>query len=148
RLGLSYRFGSMDPANGGLDCSGTVKCVLDRSGVPNVPRTACEQYLWLQNAGTLRALRPGTSPDWILSQLRPGDLLFWRGTYVTNREPDVSHVMIYLGRHPGTGKPVMFGARSTTGMKGVHGNAVDFYEFNPVPRGKSEFIGFGTVPAR
>jgi cell wall-associated NlpC family hydrolase len=146
RRGLSYRFGSMDPATGGLDCSGTVKCVLERSGVRGVPRTASDQYLWLQNAGTLTPLRRGANPDWILSRLRPGDLLFWRGTYVTNRWPDVSHVMIYLGRDRRTGRPMMFGARSSDSSGGIHGHAVDIYEFNPIPRGKSEFIGFGRVP--
>jgi cell wall-associated NlpC family hydrolase len=124
RMGLSYQFGSMDPARGGLDCSGSVKCVLERTGVRGVPRTASDQYVWLQNSGTLTPLRRGANPDWILSRLRPGDLLFWRGTYVTNRYPDVSHVMIYLGRDRRTGKPMMFGARSSTSSSGIHGHAV------------------------
>ena len=147
-MGLRYQFGSMDPANGGLDCSGSVKCVLERAGVRGVPRTASEQFLWLDSAGRLTSLRPGADPGWILSRVRPGDLLFWRGTYVTNRWPDVSHVMIYLGRHPRTGRPMMFGARSTTATRGLHGNAVDVFEFNPVSRGSAEFIGFGAVPGR
>lgn len=145
RKGLGYRFGSMDPSTGGLDCSGAVKCVLDRAGARGVPRTATDQYVWLQKAGTLTPLRRGANPDWVLSRLRPGDLLFWRGTYVTKRWPDVSHVMIYLGRDR-NGRPMMFGARSSESSRGLHGHAVDIYQFNPVPRGKSEFIGFGRVP--
>lgn len=147
RMGLQYQFGSMDPRRGGLDCSGSVKCVLDRLGVRNVPRTASDQYVWVQRAGRLTPVGGSTDPAWILSRVRPGDLLFWRGTYVTNRWPDVSHVMIYLGRHPVSGRPMMFGARSTTSSRGLHGNAVDIYEFNPVPRGKAQFIGFGSIPA-
>ena len=148
RMGLRYQFGSMDPGNGGLDCSGSVKCTLERAGVRNVPRTASDQYVWLQRAGTLTELNGRPDANWVLSRVRPGDLLFWRGTYVTNRWPDVSHVMIYLGRHPQTGKPMMFGARSTGSSRGINGNAVDIYEFNPVPRGKAHFIGFGPLPVR
>ena len=146
RLGLRYQFGSMDPSSGGLDCSGSVKYVLERSGVRGVPRTASDQYVWLEKAGRLTPLGRGANGDWILNRLRPGDLLFWRGTYVTNRVPDVSHVMIYLGRDTRTGRAMMFGARSNTSRTGIHGHAVDIFEFNPVPKGKSEFIGFGSVP--
>ncbi len=145
RMGLTYKFGSMDPANGGLDCSGTVKHVLERNGWVKSPRTASEQYLWLRHNGSLHETSGGASAVRIFSNLKPGDLLFWRGTYVTNRYPDVSHVMIYLGRDVRTGMHQMFGASSSK-RRGLHGSAVDVYEFNPVKPGRSEFIGYGTVP--
>jgi hypothetical protein len=42
---------------------------------------------------------------------------------------------------------MMFGARSTTCTRGLHGNAVDIYESNPLPLGKTQFIGIGAIPA-
>jgi cell wall-associated NlpC family hydrolase len=96
-MGLQYQFGSMDPRRGVLDCSCSVKCVLDRLGVCNVPRTASDQYVWVQRAGRHTPVSGSTDSAWILSRVRLGDLLFWRGTYVASRWPDVSHVMIYLG---------------------------------------------------
>ena len=146
RQGLSYQFGSMDPSSGGLDCSGTVKYLLDRHGWPRVPRTASDQYVWLQQNGLLQQTSRSTDPGSILGRLRPGDLLFWRGTYVTNRWPDVSHVMIYLGRDSRTGMHQMFGASSSK-RRGLHGSQVDVYEFNPAKPGRSEFIGFGSIPS-
>lgn len=145
RKGLTYLFGSMDPARGGLDCSGTMQWLLRRNGAPNVPRTASDQYVWLQSMGQLQTCGPDTDARWIEQNVRPGDLLFWRGTYATGRVPDVSHVMIYVGRHPGKGTLIMFGSSSRTG-RGLNGSAVDFYEWNPGKKSRSQFLGFGHVP--
>src|SRR5437588_721933 len=35
---LDYKYGSADPANGGMDCSGFVYFVLKQNGVEDVPR--------------------------------------------------------------------------------------------------------------
>jgi cell wall-associated NlpC family hydrolase len=145
RLGLAYHFGSNDPSTGGLDCSGTVQYILQSIANGSVPRTASAQYTWLKEWGSLNEEGSAPGADAIFAKLRPGDLLFWKGTYVTNRYPDVSHVMIYLGRDPATGVPLMFGASSSK-RRGWNGSAVDIYEFNPMKPGKSQFLGFGSPP--
>jgi len=146
RRGLSYQFGAADPSGGGLDCSGTILYLLKGMGISGVPRTASAQYLWLEKRGTLSKVRPWSSPQGVLKKLRPGDLLFWKGTYDTGRYPNVSHVMIYLGRDSKTGQPLMFGASSRK-TKGRNGNGVDIYPFNyPKKKSKGRFVGFGRVP--
>ncbi len=39
RENLTYLYGSSDPANGGMDCSGTIFHVLRAVGIDDVPRT-------------------------------------------------------------------------------------------------------------
>jgi peptidoglycan DL-endopeptidase CwlO len=144
--GLRYHFGSADPRQGGLDCSGAVQHVMGRLGLSGMPRTASDQFLHLRAQGTLTVVPPGASAEWILRQARPGDLLFWRGTYDTGRWPDVSHVMIYLGFDRRIGKPMMFGASTRTG-KGINGYGVDIYELRPPrPGSKGQLIGIGSIP--
>ena len=145
--GLAYKFGADDPATGGLDCSGAVQYLLRQEGIGAVPRTAYTQYQWLKDLGNLkRVSRRFWSAKRVASRLRPGDLMFWTGTYDTGRSPNISHVMIYLGRDASNGKHYMFGASSRR-SKGLHGNAVDVYEFvYPRKHGKDNFAGFGSVP--
>lgn len=146
RQGLCYKFGSAEPSRGGLDCSGSVQYVMGRLGLRGMPRTASDQFLHLRDQGTLTAVPPGSTAAWILGRARPGDLLFWRGTYDTGRWPDVSHVMIYLGVDRRDGRPMMFGASTRRG-KGINGFGVDIYEFRPVKvGGKGQLIGIGSVP--
>jgi len=146
RLGLRYLYGGEHPENGGMDCSGTVQYVLEQAGFQNVPRQANTQYLWLEKRGTLTKIRPWTSPRSVFHRLRPGDLLFWKGTYKVRRVPNVTHVMIYMGRETKSGKHLMFGARGTR-AKGRNGSAVDIFEFRwPEKRRRGKFIAFGSVP--
>src|SRR6266853_4410632 len=42
---LDYTYGSADPDNGGMDCSGFVYFVLKQNGVDGVPRDSSEQYV-------------------------------------------------------------------------------------------------------
>jgi len=145
--GLAYKFGAEDPASGGLDCSGAVQYLLRQEGIRDVPRTAYTQYQWLKKLGTLNRVSKLTwSTARVHSKLRPGDLMFWTGTYNTGKSPNISHVMIYLGRDAQNGKHYMFGASSRR-SKGIHGHAVDVYEFvYPRKHGKDNFAGFGSVP--
>ena len=53
---LGYRYGSADPAAGGMDCSGFVFYVLTQNGVRDVPRDSSQQYVWLRKAGNFRAV--------------------------------------------------------------------------------------------
>lgn len=90
-LGVAYRFGGSNP-NTGLDCSGFIRYVFQKSLKVNLPRTASEMA------------RVGRPVD--KSELMPGDLVFFntRGFYA-------SHVGIYLGNGkfihaPRTGKNI------------------------------------------
>lgn len=88
-VGVRYRYGGSNPS--GFDCSGLVQYTHAASGI-DIPRTAASQY---QAARRLA-----------LSQLQPGDLLF----YNTDGKR-VSHVAIYMGdgrfvHAPGHGRGV------------------------------------------
>jgi cell wall-associated NlpC family hydrolase len=97
RLGLSYRYGSDDPASGGMDCSGTVYHLLRDAGVDDPPRDSGEMYHWIWTQGRFQAVVSSNPATFELARLRPGDLLFWADTYAVKRDPPVSHVMLYLG---------------------------------------------------
>jgi cell wall-associated NlpC family hydrolase len=87
RQNLGYRFGSSDPALGGMDCSGTIFHLLRAIGIDAVPRSAEAMYQWVRKSGTFRQMNPGTSDSRVLASLRPGDLLFWSGTYAAGGIP-------------------------------------------------------------
>ena len=154
---LGYKFGSSDPADGGMDCSGTVYHVLHAAGITDVPRTASEQYVWVRKAGTFEAVISRKVASFELDALRPGDLLFWTGTYSTDQEPPVSHTMIYLGKRQSDGQQIMFGAsdgRTYDGRK-IYGVSVfDFRiskaekkpETGEVAKSGSNFIGYARIP--
>jgi cell wall-associated NlpC family hydrolase len=87
-LGAPYQWGGNGPT--AFDCSGLVRFIHDQLGIV-APRTAAEQF---------SAATPVP-----LSELEPGDLLFFR---IKGR---ISHVAIYTGEGrfvhaPQTGRPV------------------------------------------
>ena len=53
---LGYTYGSADPANGGMDCSGFIYYVLKQNGFPDVPRDSSRQYVWVRKAGNFYAV--------------------------------------------------------------------------------------------
>jgi len=144
-MGLAYRFGGADPAGGGLDCSGAVRAALVRVGYRSVPRQSNHQYHWLATRGSLRRISRLDSST--ISRLRPGDLMFWKGTHSSGpRWPDVTHVMVYMGRDPKTGKHWMFGGRGTR-RTGRNGHGIDFFPLDPATAtGYGRFVGYGPVP--
>lgn len=145
--GLVYRYGSADPANGGMDCSGTIHYVLARQGVPDVPRQANEFYVWVRKAGLFQAVVSNRPDSFEFDALRPGDLLFWTGTYAVERDPPVTHVMLYLGRETRTGKRVMFGASAGRRYGNDPRDGVSVFDFTlPGAGDKSRFIGYAPVP--
>jgi peptidoglycan DL-endopeptidase CwlO len=144
---LRYRFGSADPSTGGLDCSGVIQYLLKNAGVPSVPRDSTGLYLWAEKAGTLQKVRPESLEDPALQDLRPGDLMFWEGTYDVKRDPPISHVMIYLGREKKTGLPVMMGSSDGRTYAGIRRSGVSVFDFKlPKAGSKAKFVGFARVP--
>jgi len=143
---LPYVFGGESFVEGGMDCSGSVHHVLSRVGYRYVPRQCNHQYYWLVKTGQFN--KASKLDEKTLRKMRPGDLMFWKGTYNTGKRwPDVSHVMVYMGRDPSTGKHWMFGGRGTS-KRGINGGGVDFFSFTPRESEgrKASFIGYGSVP--
>ncbi len=106
-------------------------------------------YHWTKDAGTLNKVSGVHSHDHSgLSKLKPGDLLFWEGTYATaGRVPPISHVMIYLRTLKEDGKKVMYGASSGRRYRGkkIHGASV--FDFSlPKVDSKAKFVGYSPIP--
>ena len=96
-----------------------------------------------------------------LREMRPGDLLFWTGTYRVDRDPPVTHVMIYLGKRKKDGKRLMFGASDGRPYDGQRRNGVSVFDFT-MPAARSgdaadavtaaapdrapDFSGYGPIP--
>ena len=99
---LGYTYGSADPKSGGMDCSGFIYYVLKQNGFPDVPRDSSQQYVWVRKGGNFKAVVSRKEDSFELDDLKPGDLLFWRGTYNIDRDPPITHAMIYLGREKRT----------------------------------------------
>jgi cell wall-associated NlpC family hydrolase len=76
--GAPYQWGGNGP--GSYDCSGLTKAAYATVGI-RLPRTAAEQYQ--------------SGPHVPLSQLAPGDLLFWASD--PNNPATIEHVAIYAG---------------------------------------------------
>lgn len=150
KLDLRYAFGSSDPKAGGMDCSGTIYRLLMDNGYKNVPRQSDEICHWVLKQSLLyRTENVVKLQDTAFSALKPGDLLFWTGTYETSvpRELPITHVMIYLGKKKSTGKPVTFGASDGRSYEGQRRNGVSVFDF-PIPKrdAKASFYGYGPIP--
>lgn len=139
--GLTYKFGGDHPTEGGMDCSGTMQFLLKSIGYSDIPRTSYAQFEWLQGLGTLKKVGFFRSPERAIGDFRPGDLIFWGGTYSSGHK--VSHVMVYLGRNP-SGTHYVFGARGKK-VRGLNGNGVDIFEFKPESTG-GRLVGYGRLP--
>jgi hypothetical protein len=150
-LDLTYKYGSSDPKNGGMDCSGTVYYLLNDAGLRDVPRDASGMYKWVWTRSRFQAVAGSNSDTFELALLKPGDLLFWTGTYQVDRDPPVTHVMIYLGINRQTGRRVMVGASEGRRFNGVSRYGVSVFDLElprhtPGDTGTSRFIGYGAIP--
>ena len=150
---LGYTYGSADPANGGMDCSGFVYYVLKQNGFPDVPRDSSQQYVWVRKGGNFKAVVSRKEDSFELDDLKPGDLLFWRGTYNIDRDPPITHSMIYLGREKRTNKRVMIGSSDGRTYDGKQRWGVSVFDFKMPPPPKSgdakispAFVGYGRIP--
>ena len=150
---LDYTYGSAEPANGGMDCSGFVYYVLRQNGFADAPRDSSQQYVWVRKAGNFNAVLSRHEDSFELDALKPGDLLFWRGTYNIDRDPPVTHTMIYLGREKRTRKRVMLGASDGRTYDGKQRFGVSVFDFKLPPPPNSDdaklspvFVGYGRIP--
>lgn len=150
KLNLTYVFSSSDPKLGGMDCSGTIYHLLIKQGLKQTPRQSDEMGQWLQKNGTLKRTDQADSlSDAAFAALKPGDLIFWSGTYeTTKRRLPITHVMLYLGKHKITQKPVIFGASDGRSYQGQKRTGVSVFNLIiPKADGKVSIYGFGSVPS-
>jgi cell wall-associated NlpC family hydrolase len=153
RMNLTYTPESADPENGGMDCSGTIYYLLKAHGFNDVANSASEQYLWARKSGAFYPVLSKAADSVEFNELLPGDLMFWTGTYKTERDVPVSHVMLYLGREKGTNQRIMVGASDGRSYKGVQRWGVSVFDFK-MPRldpenpehSKGTFVGFARIP--
>jgi peptidoglycan DL-endopeptidase CwlO len=150
---LGYTYGSADPANGGMDCSGFIYYLLTENGFKDVPRDSSQQYVWVRKAGNFNAVLSRHEDTFELDALKPGDLLFWSGTYNIDRDPPITHTMIYLGREKRTKKRVMVGSSDGRTYDGKQRFGVSVFDFKlPPPPNSGDakispvFVGYGRIP--
>ena len=152
---LDYEYGSADPANGGMDCSGFVYFVLKQNGIDDVPRDSSEQYIWLRRTGKFEPVVSQKEDSFEFDNLKPGDLLFWTGTYSIQRDPPITHAMIYLGREKKTGMRVMVGASDGRTYQSQQRFGVSVFDFKmpradkgEIENGKTRprFVGYAHIP--
>jgi cell wall-associated NlpC family hydrolase len=153
RQNLGYAYGSADPKNGGMDCSGFIYYVLRQNGFPDVPRDSSQQYVWVRKAGNFDAVLSRHEDSFELDALKPGDLLFWRGTYNIDRDPPITHTMIYLGREKRSKKRIMVGSSDGRTYDGKQRFGVSVFDFKlPPPPNSGDakispvFVGYGRIP--
>ena len=149
---LDYLYGSAEPARGGMDCSGTIYFLLLKQGYTDVPRSASQQYVWTRKANTFHPVISNRQDSFELDDLRPGDLLFWTGTYAVDTDPPVTHTMIYLGAAQSDGLRLMVGASDGRAYRGKRMFGVSVFDFTiPKPNAKnpaSRFIGYAKIPPK
>jgi cell wall-associated NlpC family hydrolase len=150
---LGYDYGSADPGNGGMDCSGFIYYLLNQNGFKDVPRDSSQQYVWVRKAGNFNAVLSRHEDSFELDALKPGDLLFWSGTYNIDRDPPVTHTMVYLGREKRTKKRVMVGSSDGRTYDGKQRFGVSVFDFKLPPPPQSGdakispvFVGYGRIP--
>jgi cell wall-associated NlpC family hydrolase len=149
KLNLTYTFGSSDPKNGGMDCSGAIYFVLHDFGFKGVPRQSNEMAGWVQDKTLLyRVTEADTLSHGEFSSLQPGNLLFWSGTYVTApRKIPVTHVMLYLGKLKKSGKHIVFGSSDGRAYQGKRRTGVSVFDFSlPKSTSTAKFYGYGMIP--
>ncbi|GHU58608.1 peptidase M24 [Clostridia bacterium] len=99
-LGYPYVFGGSSPSTS-FDCSGFVSWVLTHSGVKNVGRLGATDLYY-----NCTPISPG--------EAKPGDLVFFQGTYSTPKP--ITHVGIYVGngRMLHCGDPIQYTSMETS----------------------------------
>lgn len=147
---MPYRFAGNGVKDGGFDCSGAMYHVLRKVGL-NPPRTSSGQFLWVKNQSVLHLVSE-TSKDLCdpsFAKLKPGDLVFWSGTYepTDNRLTKITHVGIFIGHEKKDDHPVMMSASDGRSYRRQKQSGFGVHDFRiPVLTGKSRIVGYGTPP--
>lgn len=148
--GMPYKYGGNGSKEGGFDCSGAMFYILRKVGL-KPPRTSSDQFLWVKDQGKLHPIPSSAKDveDESFAELKPGDLVFWSGTYspTDGRKTKITHVGMFLGFEKKDGRAVMINATEGRSYRGKKGNGFGVYDFR-VPRAgaKSRIVGFGTPP--
>ncbi len=142
---LTYEFGSDDPQNKGMDCSGTIYYLLKTMDV-DVPRDSEGMYQWVKKSGHFHSVQTQDFSSSEFSALKPGDLLFWTGTYNKTNAESISHVMLYLGKTK-ENKPIMFGSSDGRTYLGKKMWGVSVFDFQVAYKNSSaKFVGYSCIP--
>jgi len=131
-----------------MDCSNTARYIYKVTTGIQLPRTASDQYYYLHLQGKAWDV-PQTSGGWadgnfLRRNLKPGDLLFWENTYRPERQPPITHVMVFLGANE-KGQWLMAGSQTSRGGEHNRRNGgPDIYIFRPSEPcgGYSTWLGF------
>jgi cell wall-associated NlpC family hydrolase len=152
KLNLTYLAGSADPKLGGMDCSGSIEYLLKQQGFKDVPRDAAGQYTWARKHGQFFAVISKKAGGFEFAELLPGDLMFWSGTYDSQKDPPVTHSMIYLGVQRKRGQHVMWGSSDGRSYDGKPRFGVSVFDFK-MPKAdpgsaapKADFLGYARIP--
>jgi hypothetical protein len=147
RKNYNYIFGSADPKNGGMDCSGVINYLLKSIKNTSVPRDSYDMYMWLLRKGKIHHVTNDNFHSYQFNALKPGDLLFWTNTFRTNRKPPITHVMLYLGKNKNN-EPLMFGSSDGGIYKNREMWGVSVFDFIlPLPEDKDRFVAYGCIPS-
>jgi cell wall-associated NlpC family hydrolase len=111
RPGLKYVFGTQSPETGEYDCSSFVQNAAREAGLADLPRSSRAQFALMRKSGKVWTAESAKTP-----RLKPGDLIFFSGTFPHRHPCPVSHVMIYAGQG------LMIGAQPS---------GVGYFKFNP-----------------
>lgn len=145
QMNLTYLYGSADPSRGGMDCSGSIYYLL-RGNNAVIPRDAAGMYEWVKQKNKFHAVTIYDLQSSQFSQLKPGDLLFWSGTYSKGNESTITHVMLYLGKNKNH-EPLMFGSSNGRTYQNKKMWGVSVFDFKlPAPQDKTHFVGYGCIP--
>jgi cell wall-associated NlpC family hydrolase len=118
-----------------MDCSNTARYLYKITTGIELPRTASDQYYYLHLQGKAWDV-PQNAYGWadtnfLRQNLKPGDLLFWENTYRPERQPPITHVMVFLGTNE-RGQWIMAGSQTSRGGEHNRPNGgPDIYVFRP-----------------
>jgi cell wall-associated NlpC family hydrolase len=118
-----------------MDCSNTSRYIYKVTAGIQLPRTASDQYYYLHLQGKAwdvpQAADGWADANFLRHHLKPGDLLFWENTYRPERQPPITHVMVFLGTNA-QGQWIMAGSQSSRGGEHNRRNGgPDVYVFRP-----------------
>jgi cell wall-associated NlpC family hydrolase len=141
-----------------MDCSNTTRYLYQVTAGISLPRTASDQYYYLHLQDKAWDVPMNSSGfadcNFLRSNLKPGDLLFWQNTYRPERQPPITHVMIFLGTDA-KGRWLMAGSQGSHGFYNRRRSGPDVYVFDPthyvggyttwlgLVRHRGQFVAYG-----